>query len=314
MIESNKLLYNLENVIVGKPITADLFLTNYCNNKCKYCTYNRWNIDRSKRKYVTYDEFVRNVEILKNMGVKSVILTGGGEPMLNPDFEKITAYLDEIQMPYGINTNFNILKKCNPTYLKVSLDVGNKKDYKEIRGVDTFENVIRNIQKFAKIKTDKTKLGVQCVVNNLEDIYKFYALAKNLDVDYIVFRPIESTSGKFYKEDKNKSISQIAIKILKGLQELDDRIKINYKWYELDTTFMKCHGNCLQIALDEKSNVIYCCHKPTEIIGHITDLDILEKRKNFITDVSKCDVPCRMTGPNKVMKMLEKVPNDKDFI
>lgn len=313
MIECNKLIYNLENVIANKPITADLFLTNYCNNKCKYCTYNRWDIDRSKRKYVIYDEFVRNIEILKNMGVKSVILTGGGEPMLNPDFEKITAYLDEIQMPYGINTNFNVLKKCNPTYLKVSLDVSNREDYKEIRGVDTFEKVIKNIQEFSKIKTNKTKLGVQCVVNKLEDICEFYRLAGSLNVDYIVFRPIESTVGEFYKED-NKNIPYIALKILKELQQLDDRVKINYKWYELNTKFSKCHGNCLQIALDESSNVIYCCHKPTEIVGHITDSNISEKRKNFITNMLICDIPCRLTGPNKFIEMLEKTPSDKDFI
>lgn len=39
MISDNKLIYNMENVRRGLPITADIFLTNYCNNRCGYCAY-----------------------------------------------------------------------------------------------------------------------------------------------------------------------------------------------------------------------------------------------------------------------------------
>ena len=56
------------------------------------------------------------------MGVQGFILTGGGEPTINPDFEKIAGWLTENDFQWGINTNFNKLVKVKPNYLKVSLD------------------------------------------------------------------------------------------------------------------------------------------------------------------------------------------------
>ena len=82
---------------------------------------------------MNYDDFVKYVQILLNLGVKGIILTGGGEPTLNPDFDKIAAYLEENKIPYGINTNFNVLKKIAPKYLKISLDASNADEYAEVR-------------------------------------------------------------------------------------------------------------------------------------------------------------------------------------
>lgn len=40
MIRGNKLSNFIERVTeTQKPITADIFLTDLCNNKCKYCRY-----------------------------------------------------------------------------------------------------------------------------------------------------------------------------------------------------------------------------------------------------------------------------------
>ena len=45
-------------------------------------------------------------------------------------------------------------------------------------------------------------------------------------------------------------------------------------------------------------NVLYCCQKPDEVVGNIFDEDILDKKEAYKTDMSKCEVPCRMTGNN----------------
>ena len=92
MIDDNKLIFNMKNVFYKLPITADIFLTNFCNNHCNYCTYGRWDKLSRKPRYMTYDKFIEYVQILLQFNVKSIILTGGGEPTLNPDFEKITTY------------------------------------------------------------------------------------------------------------------------------------------------------------------------------------------------------------------------------
>ena len=114
------MIYNLDNIVSRKPITADIFLNSACNNNCPYCTYARYK-QRSST-YMTFEGFKNNINILLANGVKGVILTGGGEPTISPDFDKITDFLEQNSIPYGINTNFNVLKLIKPHYLKISLD------------------------------------------------------------------------------------------------------------------------------------------------------------------------------------------------
>lgn len=45
-ITGEKMLSHIDRIAgEKKPITADIFLTNYCNNRCPYCTYGRWELD-----------------------------------------------------------------------------------------------------------------------------------------------------------------------------------------------------------------------------------------------------------------------------
>lgn len=59
---------------------------------------------------------------------------------------------------------------------------------------------------------------------------------------------------------------------------------------------------------------MYCCHKPYQIIGHIMDEDILAKKMEAVTDMSMCDIPCRMTAPNLEVKKMEQARKDACFI
>ena len=104
------------------------------------------------------------------------------------------------------------------------------------------------------------------------------------------------------------------LEFLQDLHKRDSRVCINYKWYEIKTQFDKCYANFSQIAINENSEVMYCCHKPYEIIGKLSDKDIWEKREQFQTNMSMCDVPCRLTAPNNFIQSLQDVPHDAAFI
>ena len=308
-----KLLNNLDAIRDKTPITADIFLTNFCNNNCGYCTYKRWKLHNPHE--VSFDEFKKYADRLINLGVKGIILTGGGEPTLNKDFNRITAYLETNKIPYGINTNFNVFKKFNPTYLKVSLDAWDSATYKKIRGVDAYERVIDNIISYClyrRSKKNKTSVGVQAVITKEEDAYKFYESVKGLDVDFIVMRPVESTRGSYYL---NKENDTERLKIIEAIKSIKDvRINLNYKWRYTAKAYEKCYASFAQIAVDEYGDVMYCCHKPYEIVGNILDDDILDKKRNFKTNIKMCDVPCRLSGSNEMMKIIEGGAKESAFI
>lgn len=318
MISNNKMIYNLDNIVSRKPITADIFLNSACNNKCPYCTYARYK-QRSST-YMTFEGFKNNINILLANGVKGVILTGGGEPTISPDFDKITDFLEQNSIPYGINTNFNLFKAIKPNYLKISLDGYDRESYQKARGVDRYDIVLTNIKEYLKYRrmskpgTFNTSVGIQTVATRVEDAARFYEAHKKLEVDYFNIRPMESTCGEYYN---NVQTSAERLKILEYLQDIherDSRVCINYKWYEVRTQFDKCYANFSQIAINENSEVMYCCHKPYEIIGRLDDKDIWEKRERFQTNMQMCDVPCRLTAPNNFIQSLQDAPSDAAFI
>ena len=175
-IAGNKMFAHLDRIVgEHKPITADIFLNNFCNNRCPYCTYGRWELDPGARA-MSFKGFREYATRLMEMGVEGFILTGGGEPTLTPDFDRITEWMDEKGLHYGINTNFNVLRLPRPDYLKVSLDGWDEDSYEHRRGVRKYAVAVKNIQDYAVWKrqhSPRTSLGIQCVVTSPDDVMRF---------------------------------------------------------------------------------------------------------------------------------------------
>lgn len=316
-ITGDKMFAHIDRIFgEHKPITADIFLNNYCNNKCAYCNYRRWEFDDDAR-FMSFDDFVKYANRLIELGVLGFILTGGGEPTISKDFDRIVEWLDSQELAYGINTNFNRFVTCSPRYLKVSLDAWDENSYCDKRGVFAYNKVRSNIFRFAEQKSFNTDIGIQILARSVDEVFAFYDANKDLPVDYISIRPMESTCGSYYQnllpEHSNTSPVNI-IMAIKQLQSLDSRVTLNYKWNMLNVQQHTCTAQWAQIALDECGNVMYCCHKPYEIVGHIMDDNILEKKKLAVTNMTMCDIPCRMTGPNYEVYRMLNVKSNAEFI
>lgn len=285
-INKDKLLYYQERFEDrNRPISSEMIMTNFCNYDCEYCRYKHGN------GYFKFEGFKKAVRKLQGMGVKGFILTGGGEPLLNPDIEKILRWLDENRIPYGINTNFTKYIENKPKWLKVSLH-----DNYDL------ENVIYNIKRF-RSKNKETVLGIQAIIEDIEDIEKFYNKYKDLDVDYMAFRPLEVQ----YKAYEDKEVEKI-VKELEKLRNKDGKVLINYKWYMIDKKFDKCYANWTIITVDYLGDVWYCCHKPQEVVGNLfKDKDIMKLKREWVSDMSKCDIPCRMTCNNIIMEEYREI-------
>lgn len=308
MITNDKLLAFPERIEADKrPITADLFLTRRCNNACGYCTYTR-HMRRSGPE-MSEELFDRTLVKLIALGVKGVILTGGGEPTVAGCFSHATSSLELLGMPYGINTNLNKYVECKPAYLKVSLDGWDEDSYEASRGVRAYHRVRENIEAFWHWKQDnspETKLVIQMVAKTSNDVAKFYEANRSLPCDTMVFRPIESRLGEWYS-----GVS--ASPVLDAVRSIDDdRVILNPKFTQLREFFDDCHASHLQIAVDECANVIYCCHKPYEVVGSVFDDDILEKKLRYATDMSMCDAPCRLTSSNLLVRRVAELEKMTD--
>ena len=311
-ISANKILAHLDRVLGDqRPITADVFLNNYCNNNCPYCTYKRWELDECAR-YMTFEDFRKYAVRMKELGVLGIILSGGGEPSISKDFDKIIEWMDEYGYKWGINTNLNRYFCGNAEFIKVSLDAWDEESYLANRGVEAYGTVRKNIIRLAREKSEKTRIGIQLVAKSSEDVFRFYEANEDLPVDYISIRPVESTNGIYYK--KNPDDTKNIMDAIRQLSELDPRVVMNYKWNMVNVSQPTCTAQWSQIAINEIGEVIYCCHKPYQIVGHIMDDDILEKKRDADTDMEMCDIPCRLTAPNYEVARITASQVNTEFI
>ena len=121
-------------------------------------------------------------------------------------------------------------------------------------------------------------------------------------------RPLESTGGCYYREKDKAEDALRSIDIIKRLAAADSRVVLNPKWYQVDVlNGGECTAHWAQIALNERGEVMYCCHKPYEVVGHILDKDILYKHSTVSTDMSLCDVPCRLTASNMILQRMSSI-------
>lgn len=275
-IENNKLCFYLDRLKSPMPITADIVLTNKCNLKCEYCRYKKGN------DHMPVDLFSEIIDRLMGLDVKGVILTGGGEPMLHERFDEIIKILKDKKMPFGLNTNLPKVCNIDAAWVKVSAHNQNS--------VQTF-NAMRDLN-------PSLIMGLQGIVKNPDEVFSVYNKIKELPANYIVFRPIESTE-KIYDSALVMDIKNS----IKVLQLTDSRVSENYKWNMVFDSFSRCISNWTNLFINYDGSVWYCCHKE-EIVGHILDADIIEKKSKHITDMITCEKPCRLSGGNKYLQSL----------
>ena len=76
------------NVILPKrPYLAHLAITHRCNLKCRFC-----HVTETRFVELNTESVKRVIDVLDGMGVAVISISGGGEPLLRPDFDEIVDY------------------------------------------------------------------------------------------------------------------------------------------------------------------------------------------------------------------------------
>ena len=138
--------------------------TTKCNFKCLYC--NAISHHPSSPDSTPYDLSATVLGMCK-IGLIRTKLTmvhwGGGEPVINRDFENICRNLTEYGVPQRVNTNAGIyseaiadmLRSPVKSLVRTSIDAGSREVFKQVRGVDAFDHVWRNVEKYLHMDPDK---------------------------------------------------------------------------------------------------------------------------------------------------------------
>ena len=142
------------------PVTVQFWPSLSCDVRCPTCPYRltdaRDEADVDERLHLMpMDLFGQLTASMARAGVKSVFLTGGGEPLLHPDLVAMAEELRAAGLEWGLFTNgitlstelAEALLRAKPGFFRVSLDAGNPALYRKIYAArsETFELVKSNV-------------------------------------------------------------------------------------------------------------------------------------------------------------------------
>ena len=96
---------------IATPIVMHLMLTSECQLRCEFCSV--WN--RKQHENISFDSIKWLMPQMRELGLRAVILSGGGEPLLHPEFEEIIAYLASQGLKIGVITNGLKLSELSET-------------------------------------------------------------------------------------------------------------------------------------------------------------------------------------------------------
>lgn len=128
-----------------------VFELNYsCNLQCIHCYVP--SEEKLQRRFMNYSDAKSLLDQLQNNGFKRILITGG-EPLLNPDFEKIYTYAWDMGFTISLFSNVTLmdekikrlLVEKKPALIRVSLFGGDIDSYEKVTGHNLYKVVYANI-------------------------------------------------------------------------------------------------------------------------------------------------------------------------
>lgn len=186
----------------GRLLQIHLSWQNTCNQNCSFCSYrmdaNKNSEAFDKKKHLSVEDLGPLLEDFKEMGVQAIELTGGGEPLLHPQFDEAWELLAAGPWDIGIVTNGTMLteersKKVVPRlkWLRISIDAGRAETYALMRRtpVGHFSRAweaVRYARHYAPCDPE-FRLGVGFVAanENWREVTTLTALAKAAGADNV---------------------------------------------------------------------------------------------------------------------------------
>lgn len=326
------------------PITLELGPATVCNHYCTWCMHGAYfgkhrndsdvakpYPDNSIMKFAFYK---RILDECISLGIKSVILSGSGEPFMNPEISQFIEYTKHRSVDIAIITNGSILREQDltaavscATWIRVSLDAGTSQTRQKIhRTADNdFEVTLENMRRMARAKEEldaKVQLGAQIAIchENVNEIYEVARISKECGMDYTQIKPVvlhPQSSDSQLERDFFLNALSIA-RDTRGKLE-DDSFKVYVKEDQFGAIlaenhevglYKKCYANFFPII--EANGLIYYCSQtrglPDFALGDLnknTFREIWEsdrRRKIFQSiDITKCQPICRCHPINKVL-------------
>jgi len=271
-----KLLDHMESFLTLKkggrpfPVSAEIHVTNNCNHRCNFCEARHFL--RENRQQLKTDLVKIIIRDLKEHGIKGIVWSGGGEPLVHSDFFEILDFSFSKRIDNGLITNFSIIKPENIpplidqlSWIRISFNGGNRETYHKIHGINHFDKVIENIKILSEeniIKGNKLPISISMVYtkDNFDSILDLVNTAILLNIHSLHIRPDQFiTDLKWLKSDKVRDKLKAAAELPKNMES---SLQLSTSEY-MEKQYLKkypqtCYAHFFTLSITADGYVNFC--------------------------------------------------------
>lgn len=347
-MDSHKLIYHPEIVsrwLKGEniyPIEIEISPSGSCNHRCIFCAVDYIGYQSV---FLKKDIILRDISQMSKKGLKSVICSGEGEPLLNKEMPDIVNGIKSCGVDVAMSTNGVLFSReklldclASFTWVRYSVASMEENSYNKIqRGKQgDLKKVKDNLAEAVRIKNDrklKTTLGVQCLLmpDNVSKISDMARELRGIGVDYLAVKP-------YSQHLHSNNVLQIdydeMLELEQQLKEYETenfavhfRAKAMKKMHHVKK-YKQCLGLPFMTHIDAKGNVWPCvAHIGTEefCYGNINEKTFEkvwegQRRQKVVENLNGLDInkvcreACRLDEINKYLGQLKCPGEHVNFI
>jgi len=320
-----KLLHHLDRVaawqrgVVPAPVTMEFDLTGRCNHRCPKCCGGYRSGD------VSADDARDWLAQMAAYGVRGVMFTGGGEPLLHPQAVDLIERAATAGMSVGLITNGTLLtagqadrlvELCE--WVRVSIDAGTPDQYRLTHGMGP-ENFLRAWKAVAMLANARDRRGAACTVGigylvsetTAGGILAAHRMANEAGADYLQLRPFLGEGAPLAPD----------------LLHLPGRCRVvcseaKYVAMGQERNYTTCHGAWFTGVVQADGSMPVCCHgrggpyfADLHEIGFAAAWESAEHRRAIErVELSRCPMRCRNHGLSEWLEIVRRPVMHEAFV
>ena len=350
-IDSHKLMFHPSRIaswLKGEniyPIYLELGPSGACNHRCSFCGVD---FIGYKAHFMDYDKLSVRIKEMGELGVKSIMYAGEGEPFLHKRMSDIVLQTKAAGIDVALTTNGVLMTPDNSekilsatSWIKVSLNAGTAETYANVHCTDKkdFDRVLENLEAAVKIRKKQSStctLGAQILLlpENEDEVVGLAEICRNIGLDYLVVKPFSQHPQSESKRYKNisyegyESLADRLNKICTDKFSVIFRLNAMKAWDAKEHHYNKCYGLPFWGHVDALGNMWGCSvylQNERFLYGNIFEQTFEEvwngeKRMESLQwcsehlDPHNCRVNCRMDKINAYLWELKNPGPHVNFI
>ena len=317
------------------PVYWEITTSAACQHRCNFCS-----VDAIGYPAILMNEdiLIKRMDEAKQLGVKSVMYAGTGEPLLHKRINTIVAGAHLWGLDQAFTTNGVLLDKLKVpelcSWIKISLNAGTKESYAKIHQTDEkdWDKVWENIRSLVQRK-GTCAVGVQCVVlpENFGAMAQLAYHCRFAGVDYLVLKPY--SQGTFSIVQRQINYQEMEDELQKVTQYSTSSFSVVYRENAVkremeEHHYDKCLATPFMWVYSMADGRVFSCsaHLMDErfCIGNLNEQSFQniwegegrrkqwELMKSF--DIHNCRKNCRMESVNQYLDQVKHPVLHSNFI